>query len=130
VPVAWVAIGFNIDDAVVKDLGRLTGLDVSFASRNGDDDWRLQASTLALPSAITDARLRRESLRGRRRRRQRRIERRVVDARAAGVAATRIASSRCCSSRSIVALEPFRHLQRQLLFVSLVAVVVSISRAC
>ncbi len=127
VPVAWVAIGFNIDDAVVKDLGRLTGLDVSFASRNGDDDWRLQASTLALPerqSLMLDFAANRFA---------------VVDdegnAESSGGSLTRVLPVSAASAHRVVALlqqpidaalEPFRHLQRQLLFVSLVAVVVSI----
>ncbi|HET9045982.1 MAG TPA: EAL domain-containing protein, partial [Casimicrobiaceae bacterium] len=127
VPVAWVAIGFNIDDAVVKDLSRLTGLEISFASRSGDDDWRLQASTLAVSE--------RQSL--------------MLDFAANRFAAADVDGNAESSNGSFTrvlavsgpgedrivavlqqpidaALEPFRHLQRQLLLVSLIAVAVSI----
>jgi diguanylate cyclase (GGDEF)-like protein len=47
VPVAWVAMGFTVDDRMVRDLERLTGLDVSFLSKTGAESWRLQATTLS-----------------------------------------------------------------------------------
>jgi len=127
VPVAWVAIGFNIDDAVVKDLSRLTGLEVSFASRRADDDWRLQASTLALPerqSLMLDLaadRLVAADMEG--------------NAESSVGSLTRILPVSASGEDRIVAvlqqpidaaLEPFRHLQRRLLLVSLIAVVVSV----
>src|SRR6266496_6184483 len=46
-PIAWVAVGFRVNDAVAQDLGRLTTLQVSFVSRQGGNRWRMQASTLA-----------------------------------------------------------------------------------
>ena len=46
VPIAWVAVGFNVDDALAQDLRGLTRLDVSFLSRQGPEPWALQASTL------------------------------------------------------------------------------------
>ncbi|MEP7276746.1 MAG: diguanylate cyclase, partial [Betaproteobacteria bacterium] len=126
-PVAWVAIGFNVDDAVVKELSRLTGLEVSFLSRRGDDDWHLQASTLALGekrSLMLDFGAHRFS---------------SVDgegnAESSSGSLTRVLPVSAIGADRIVAvlqqpidaaLEPFRHLQRQLLVVSLIAVLVSI----
>ncbi|HEX7402578.1 MAG TPA: EAL domain-containing protein, partial [Usitatibacter sp.] len=46
-PIAWVGLAFEVDDAVVKDLHQLTGLEVSFASRMTNGPWQLHASTLA-----------------------------------------------------------------------------------
>ena len=46
IPIAWVAMGFIIDDAVALDLQALSGLQVSFLSRNGIANWKVQASTL------------------------------------------------------------------------------------
>jgi diguanylate cyclase (GGDEF)-like protein len=45
-PIAWVAIGFVIDDAVAHDLENLTALDVSFAAQDARGRWRVLASTL------------------------------------------------------------------------------------
>src|SRR5207248_7706884 len=46
-PIAWVGLAFEVDDRVAKEMNDLTGLEVSFASRFGDDPWKLHASTLA-----------------------------------------------------------------------------------
>ena len=46
-PIAWVAVGVHVNDALARSLNRVTGLHVSFASRQGEGPWRLQASTLA-----------------------------------------------------------------------------------
>jgi diguanylate cyclase (GGDEF)-like protein len=48
-PIAWVAVGMPVNDALARDLNRVTGLQVSFASRQSDGPWRLQASTLPGP---------------------------------------------------------------------------------
>ncbi|HEX6793202.1 MAG TPA: EAL domain-containing protein [Casimicrobiaceae bacterium] len=45
-PIAWVAIGFVIDDSLAHDLENLTTLDVSFAAQAADGRWRVLASTL------------------------------------------------------------------------------------
>jgi len=126
-PVAWVAIGFNIDDALAKDLGRLTGLDVSFLSRHGDDPWMLQASTLdgtLRNDVATDFSANRFA---------------ASDAEGNALYSddfvTRVLSLSTGEGDGAVvilqrpidaALEPFRHLQHQLVLVSLIAVVVSI----
>ena len=44
-PVAWLAVGFRVDDALARDLRRLTRLQVSFLARAQDESWRVQAST-------------------------------------------------------------------------------------
>jgi diguanylate cyclase (GGDEF)-like protein len=46
-PIAWMAMGFLIDDKAAQDLQQLTALDVSFLSKEGDQPWRIHASTLA-----------------------------------------------------------------------------------
>ena len=57
VPIAWVAMGFLIDDEDARDLQRLTGLQVSFISRHPDAVWKLEGSTLpmALRPDLIDA---------------------------------------------------------------------------
>ncbi len=44
--IAWVAMGFRIDDATAREFKQLSGLDVSFASHAAAGAWRLHASTL------------------------------------------------------------------------------------
>ncbi|MEO8102668.1 MAG: EAL domain-containing protein [Betaproteobacteria bacterium] len=44
--IAWVGVGFTIDDNTAGDLKKLTALDVSFLSRYKDEPWRVHASTL------------------------------------------------------------------------------------
>jgi diguanylate cyclase (GGDEF)-like protein len=127
VPIAWVAVGFNVGDALAQDLGALTGLQVSFASRRSEDEWQLQASTLAAgdreallrdfaahPFPTSDDHGRSLFSEG---------------------AVTRVLTLATADHTHIVAvlqqpvdaaLEPFRHLQSQLLLVSLLAVGVSI----
>ena len=127
VPVAWVAIGFNVDDALAKELGRLTGLDISILSRNADEEWQLQASTLA--DAGRTALLREFAAN--------RFAATDDDGNAAfsDESVTRVLPLTADGGDQIVAvlqqpiaaaLEPFRHLQKQLLLVSLIAVIVSI----
>jgi diguanylate cyclase (GGDEF)-like protein len=50
IPIAWVAMGFVIDDAVALDLQALSGLQVSFLSRSGRGNWTVHASTLPAAS--------------------------------------------------------------------------------
>jgi diguanylate cyclase (GGDEF)-like protein len=45
-PIAWMAVGFLMDDKTAQDLRQLTALDVSFLSRDGVQPWRVHASTL------------------------------------------------------------------------------------
>jgi diguanylate cyclase (GGDEF)-like protein len=45
-PIAYVAIGFRVDDSVARELGELTGLEVSFLSAGGHGELAVTASTL------------------------------------------------------------------------------------
>ena len=50
-PVAWLAMGFRIDDRFAERVQSLTALDVSFWSVAPGGEWKALASTL--PSAVT-----------------------------------------------------------------------------
>jgi diguanylate cyclase (GGDEF)-like protein len=52
VPIAWVAMGFKLDDRAARDLQDVTALQVSFLSRRRGDDWRMHASTLPDPARM------------------------------------------------------------------------------
>jgi diguanylate cyclase (GGDEF)-like protein len=126
-PIAWVAVGVHVDDAFARDLNRVTGLHVSFLSREAEGAWRLQASTLPTTDrdlliadigadrfAATDA---------------------AGNALYDEAAVTRIRALPSHSGDFVVAvlqqplssaLEPFRRLQAQLALISALAVVVSI----
>lgn len=45
-PVAWIAMGFSIDDRIAREMRELTGLQVSFLTERPDSKWELGASTL------------------------------------------------------------------------------------
>jgi diguanylate cyclase (GGDEF)-like protein len=45
-PIAWVAMGFVIDDAMAREMSSLTLLDVSFIDRRADGRYTVLASTL------------------------------------------------------------------------------------
>ena len=49
-PVAWIAAGIRIDDAMAQEMRSLTGLDVTFLSRPENGEWKARASTLAEPT--------------------------------------------------------------------------------
>ena len=49
VPIAWVAMGFVIDDRVAHDLQAVAALHVTFLSERKDGRWMLHASTLPGP---------------------------------------------------------------------------------
>ena len=126
-PVAWVAVGFAVNDALAHELNRLTQLQVSFLTRDGVQSWRLQASTL---SAESRAGLLRDFVADR-------FAEQDADGNAvsADPDATRVLILPARSGESVVAilqqplasaLEPFRRLQRQLAVISLLAVCVSI----
>ena len=50
IPIAWVAMGFVIDDSAALDLQALSGLQVSFLSRSSRGNWTVHASTLPAAS--------------------------------------------------------------------------------
>ncbi|MGQ0656809.1 MAG: putative bifunctional diguanylate cyclase/phosphodiesterase [Chromatiales bacterium] len=47
VSIGWVAMGFSIDDWTARDLAVLTGLEVSFLGRSGNQPWNVPGTTLA-----------------------------------------------------------------------------------
>lgn len=61
-PVAWIVVGFRIDDALARDLKRLTSLDVTFTSAQGGQAPAVSASSMdaelreAFPAAVLSAR--------------------------------------------------------------------------
>ncbi len=55
-PIAWICVGFVIDDAVAKDLRRLTTLQVSFLHATAGGRFTILASTL--PPPMREAQLR------------------------------------------------------------------------
>jgi len=46
VPIAWVAMGFKINDRLAQDIMALTSLQVSFFTSQSTSQWRIRASTL------------------------------------------------------------------------------------
>jgi diguanylate cyclase (GGDEF)-like protein len=123
-PIAWVAVGFAVDDALAQDLQRLTRLDISFLSRQGQLSWKLQASTLsgtqriALPGAMPKASLPQID-----------EEQTVFGddtlARVLRLPATKGETVIAVLQEPLAAaLEPFRRLQQRLAIISLLAVVV------
>jgi diguanylate cyclase (GGDEF)-like protein len=46
IPIAWVAMGFAVNDAYMQDLRRLTGLEVSFVAQLRNGGWIVPTSTL------------------------------------------------------------------------------------
>ncbi|MFM0336746.1 putative bifunctional diguanylate cyclase/phosphodiesterase [Paraburkholderia fungorum] len=46
VTIAWVAMGFQIDDNTARDMASLTSLNVSFLDRRADGRWSVLASSL------------------------------------------------------------------------------------
>ena len=126
-PVAWVAIGFRVDDAVARILRGSMRFHVSLFSRHAADPWQLQATTLdpeERAQASDDVAVDRFA---------------AVDPRGNAtydaVALTRVLRLSAGADDSIIALlqeplatalEPFHRLQRQLALISIIAVIVSI----
>ena len=126
-PVAWLAVGFSVNDALAQELHRLTRLQVSFLSREDGARWRIQASTLPererglLLADIAAGRL-------------------VASDQDANTgdgdeAITRVLELSLQSNQSVVAvlqeplaeaLEPFRQLQRRLTLISLLGIALSV----
>jgi diguanylate cyclase (GGDEF)-like protein len=126
-PVAWVAIGFKVDDALARILRGPMRFHVSLFSLNAAGGWRLQASTLHIAEreqALRDVAVDR-----------------FADVDATGnavydaIALTRVMRLPAGAGDSIIALlqeplgaamEPFYRLQRQLALISLVVILVAI----
>jgi diguanylate cyclase (GGDEF)-like protein len=121
-PIAWVAVGFSVNDGLADDLYRLTGLQVSFLSRQGNNPWRLQASTLPeVERAGLAQEIDAEQFAGRDE---------AGNALDNDVAATRVLGLPAQVGETVIAvlqrplssaLEPFRRLQRQLALIALLA---------
>jgi len=126
-PIAWLAVGYAMNDAYARDMARLLRLDVSFATRLPGGDWRLQATTL--PSERTRMLLRELA----------------ADAHAApkgrdrvthdDLAVTRALSLPAHTDDAVVAvlqqplstaLAPFKRLERELAWISLLVALVSL----
>jgi len=126
-PVAWVAIGFKVDDTLARILRGPMRFHVSLFSRHATGGWQLQASTLDM---------------GEREQALRDVEvDRFADIDATGnavydaIALTRAIPLPASGGDSIMALlqeplaaamEPFHRLQRQLALISVVVVLISI----
>ena len=126
-PVAWLAVGFSVNDALAQELHRLTRLQVSFLSREDGAPWRIQASTLAgrerslLLAEMAAGRLVASDQEG--------------NVGSDDESITRVLKLSLRSNESVVAvlqeplseaLEPFRQLQRRLTLISLLGILVSI----
>ena len=128
IPVAWVAIGFAVNDALAQDFKGLTRLQVSFLSRQSRESWRIQGTTtltnserLTLLDDVGANRYAKSDDEG--------------NAIFSDASVTRVLDLPTRSGETVIAvlqeplssaLEPFRRLQRQLALISLLAVVVSI----
>ena len=126
-PVAWVAIGFKVDDALAFILRGSMRLHVTLLSRHGKGAWQMQASTLDAPQ-------REEVLRDVTANRFAPVDA-MGNATYDAVALTRVLRLPAGTGESVLAvlqeplaaaLDPFHRLQRQLALISLVAVIVSI----
>jgi diguanylate cyclase (GGDEF)-like protein len=52
-PIAWLALGFEMDDQFAKNLKTLTGLEVSFIAPNANNGkWQVLASTLSTEHSV------------------------------------------------------------------------------
>ena len=126
-PIAWMAIGFVVDDALTQELRRLTHLDVSFFTRQANDHWLLQASTIApdrraaLLGELAADRFAGQDAEG--------------NAQYGGEAVTRVIALPAQAGERVLAvlqeplasaLEPFRRLQRLLTFISFAGILVSV----
>ena len=128
-PVAWLAVGFKVDDALAQDLHNLTRLQVSFLTQSDSEPWRVQASTL---EAADRSKLLTDMASGR-------LASNAGDGEDnAGTGDDAVSRLVILSTRAhervaavlqeplAVALEPFWQLQRQLTLISLLGIVASI----
>ena len=126
-PMAYVAVGSAIDDAQAQDMRHLTRLEVSFLTWQKDTAWQMQASTLAKPERaalvrdVSADRFAQSDGEG--------------NALYTDASVTRVLPLPAWPDEVVVAvlqeplaaaMEPFHRLQRQLAWISLFAVVVSI----
>jgi diguanylate cyclase (GGDEF)-like protein len=126
-PIAWVAIGFAVNDALAQDFRSLTQLQVSFLTRLSRESWQIQGTTLTdseRRALLDDLAANRYASRDD-----------AGNAIFSDASVTRVLDLPTRSGETVIAvlqepvssaLEPFRRLQRQLALISLLAVVVSI----
>ncbi|HVO88129.1 MAG TPA: diguanylate cyclase, partial [Casimicrobiaceae bacterium] len=121
-PIAWLAMGFAVNDSFAGDLSHLTGLQVSFGAAGRNGAWSLQASTLSTGVRMPFARLVETGA----------LRRDLAEVDLAGEQyLTRLVDMPATDADEVVAalqepleaaLAPFRRLQRQLTLVSIVSV--------
>ena len=126
-PVAWIAVGYPVDNAFAREIGRLLRLDVSFLSRIPGNEWKLQATTLnddqrtSMLRAISAGNFAWRDDAG--------------NAMYSEDAVTRIVTLPAHTDETVAvvlqqplatAMEPFRRLQREVAWISLAAAIVSI----
>ncbi|WP_240648227.1 putative bifunctional diguanylate cyclase/phosphodiesterase [Pararobbsia silviterrae] len=46
ITIGWVVMGFKVDDALIREQGKLIGLDVSFVGRASDGQWQILATSV------------------------------------------------------------------------------------
>jgi len=126
-PIAWIAVGYPVNDGFARETGRLLRLDVSFLSRIPGNEWKLQATTLAdehRASFLRDISAGHFAWRDD-----------DGNAMYSADAITRIATLPAHTDDTVAvvlqqplssAMEPFRRLQRELAWISLAAAIVSI----
>ncbi|WP_250460169.1 MULTISPECIES: EAL domain-containing protein [unclassified Caballeronia] len=113
IAIAWVVMGFAVDDALARDLSSLTSLDVSFLTVGDDGKWGVLASSLPHDArdALTDqAQLAANGY-------ATRVMRLHSEGRTVAVLLERSLNE---------ALAPFKRLQTTLLLITLLGVLVSI----
>ena len=126
-PIAWIVVGYPVNDAFAREIGRLLRLEVSFLSRIPGNEWKLQATTL---SEDQRASMLRDVSAGN-------YAWRDDDGNAmfGADAITRITTLPAHTDDTVAvvlqqplstAMEPFRKLQRELAWISLLAAVVAI----
>jgi diguanylate cyclase (GGDEF)-like protein len=126
-PIAWAVIGQQVDDAWTLSQRRLTGLDVTFVSREAGGSWIVQASTLdaaARPELVANIAAQRFDVRD--------VNGNAAYAAAAITRVMRLPSSAGGEVLAVLqepvatALEPFHRLQRLMVLIALLGVVVSV----
>ena len=51
VTIGWIAMGFRIDDALLRDMRQLSSIEVALLSRHGEQPWQILQTTLAQDTA-------------------------------------------------------------------------------
>jgi diguanylate cyclase (GGDEF)-like protein len=126
-PVAWVAVGFKVNNVLAEDLHNLTRKQVTFLTRRDGENWRIQASTLdraerqQLIHDVAANRYARADSDGNAEFGDETISR-VIDL--APHTNNRVIA--VLQDQLSTTLEPFRQLEKQLLLISVLGVVISI----